>query len=183
VNGGWLATAGEGTYSIGGDAGSLIRGTAIRTAASVVGAVIDRPVGGRDRTASYPNDRPGRMDSLAQLLARPSLPLGLVEQPILLRGRQRGDRCVMRETENFPSAGNLECPAYCGSIGAGLIRRALPGWILVTSQRARGDARRRPTNRRPTKRMRAQEGRDWRRSRISAHNRNRPAARAEPRQL
>jgi hypothetical protein len=26
------------------------------------------------------------MDSLAQLLARPSLPLSLVEQPILLRG-------------------------------------------------------------------------------------------------
>src|SRR5260370_36701571 len=70
------------------------------------------------------------MDSVAQLVTRPPRPLGLVEQPSLPRGRQRGDRCVMRETQYFPPAGNLECPAYCCSIGAGLIRRTLPARVL-----------------------------------------------------
>jgi hypothetical protein len=40
-----------------------------------------------------------------------ALPLTLIQERILFRRRQRGDRRVMRETQNFPPAGNLERPA------------------------------------------------------------------------
>jgi hypothetical protein len=82
------------------------------------GCNLANPGGGNPigRLGRRNGDRPAsgwldRTDSVAQLLALPSLPLSLVEQPILLCGGQRGDRLAMRETQNFPPAGNLERPA------------------------------------------------------------------------
>ena len=52
----------------------------------------------------------GRKRLDAQLAARPSLSLSLVEQPILLRGRQRGD--PPRDTRNskLPAGGKSRMP-------------------------------------------------------------------------